>query len=220
MSTGFELVPLALAAAAVTAAVAARRNTVANKPVWSVDTIIGDESLLAETLAVLGADHGRNGPLRYGEVRGRPVAFSTAESGHYVAHLDGTLAHHEALLLVGVIDAEYRRRVQARTLATIMERAPRNGLQASVSRGDPDGTVVVSLQTPNRGASVTVGLWATGVVTGQTQGLTGDACLPYEALMEQLADARTIRSWYTADYQQQPQAQEFWQVPVVETELE
>ncbi|MEU9824111.1 DUF2997 domain-containing protein [Micromonospora chersina] len=39
-----------------------------------------------------------------------------------------------------------------------------------------------------------------GLVSAETQGLIGDACLDYIAILEDLLDARTIESAYTADY--------------------
>nr|WP_204343026.1 DUF2997 domain-containing protein [Micromonospora terminaliae] len=39
-----------------------------------------------------------------------------------------------------------------------------------------------------------------GLVSAETQGLIGDACLDYIAILEDLLDARTVESAYTADY--------------------
>ncbi|WP_405113097.1 DUF2997 domain-containing protein [Micromonospora sp. NBC_01405] len=38
-----------------------------------------------------------------------------------------------------------------------------------------------------------------GSVSAETQGLLGESCLDYVAVLEDLLDARTVRSAYTAD---------------------
>jgi hypothetical protein len=198
MSTGFELIPLAIAATVIAAL--KRRKTADNAPVWSVEMPIRDESLLAETLAALGTDRGRSGELRYGIVDAQAIAFSFSPAGHVVAHVDGSLAEPAALRLVHAIDAEYRRQVQQRVLTNVLQRAPQLDLQATVLREEPDGTVVVQLQTPRPGQIVELGLTSGGLITGQTHGIKGDSCLFYGQLMEELADAQTVRSWYTREY--------------------
>lgn len=45
---------------------------------------------------------------------------------------------------------------------------------------------------------VTVG--PDGLVSAETQGLLGPACLDYIAVLEDLLDATTVESAYTADY--------------------
>jgi hypothetical protein len=217
MSTGSELIPIALAAWIVAAL--ARRTTVANKQVWSIETPIRDESLLAATLAALGSDHGRDGPLRYGTAAGRAVAFSWSQAGNAVAHVEGDVAEPDALRLVAAIESEYRRRVQEQVLATLLERAPGERFHAVVQRRDPDGTVVVRLQAETPGQSVELDLLANGTVKAETRGIKGDACLPYGQLVEQLTDSETIRSWYTAEYRQHA-GEVSWRALAVESELE
>ncbi|MEU4481712.1 DUF2997 domain-containing protein [Micromonospora sp. NPDC023966] len=39
-----------------------------------------------------------------------------------------------------------------------------------------------------------------GLVSAETKGLVGDTCLDYIAILEDLLDARTVESAYTADY--------------------
>ncbi|MET8312324.1 DUF2997 domain-containing protein [Micromonospora sp. NPDC005173] len=39
-----------------------------------------------------------------------------------------------------------------------------------------------------------------GVVSAETKGMVGSGCLDYVAILEDLLDARTIESAYTADY--------------------
>lgn len=39
-----------------------------------------------------------------------------------------------------------------------------------------------------------------GVVSAETKGMVGSGCLDYIAILEDLLDARTIESAYTADY--------------------
>jgi hypothetical protein len=41
-----------------------------------------------------------------------------------------------------------------------------------------------------------------GTVSAETVGLTGAACLDYIAVLEDLLDARTVHSAYTAEYEQ------------------
>jgi hypothetical protein len=41
-----------------------------------------------------------------------------------------------------------------------------------------------------------------GTVSAETMGLTGAACLDYIAVLEDLLDARTVHSAYTAEYEQ------------------
>ncbi len=217
MSTGFELIPIALAASIVAAL--AHRTTISNKQVWSIETAMREESLLAETLAAVGSDHGRDGPLRYGTAGGRAVAFSWTPEGNAVAFVEGDAVEPDAVRLVATIEAEYRRRVQEQVLATLLERAPRAQLQAVVQRRDPDGTVIVRLQAETPGQSIELGLLANGTVTGETRGIKGDACLPYGQLVEQLTDSETVRSWYTAEYRQHGDELS-WQAITVESELE
>jgi hypothetical protein len=39
-----------------------------------------------------------------------------------------------------------------------------------------------------------------GVVSAETKGVVGDRCLDYIAVLEDLLQARTVESTYTADY--------------------
>ncbi len=39
-----------------------------------------------------------------------------------------------------------------------------------------------------------------GTITAETSGLTGDACVPFAAVLEDLCDATAVQSEYTADY--------------------
>ncbi|GAA3232366.1 DUF2997 domain-containing protein [Dactylosporangium siamense] len=41
---------------------------------------------------------------------------------------------------------------------------------------------------------------ADGQISAKTEGLLGEACLDYIAVLEDLLDARTVDSAYTADY--------------------
>ncbi|MDG4785621.1 DUF2997 domain-containing protein [Micromonospora sp. WMMD1102] len=41
-----------------------------------------------------------------------------------------------------------------------------------------------------------------GTVSAETVGLTGAACLDYIGILEDLLEARTVRSAYTAEYDQ------------------
>jgi len=218
MSTGFELLPWAIALAI--GAASARRGTLANRPVWTLDTAMRDEAILAESLAAVGRDHGRTGTIRYGTVRGRALAFSWSEQGAFTAHVDGALAQQEGVDLVRQVEADYRRRVQSRTVTAVAKGAPGGGLDVVDQRREPDGTVVIQLQSRDRGGGVSVGVTPQGQVTGATHGFKGDACLPYEPLLESLAVSRTIRSWYTAEYDEQQQAGSYGYQQTRESESE
>ena len=201
-------------------AAAARRGTLNNTQVWTVDTIMRDEGLLAAALGVVGQDHGRQGPVRYGAVYGHAVAFSWGDDSRLVAHVDGSVPEPESRRLVHAVETAYRRLVQQRTVESVTRQAPDNRLTVAGSHREPDGTMVLLLSSggaPDQ--DVSVGVRTNGTVAGETHGFKGDSCLAYEPLLEHLTAARTVRSWYTAEYwQQEPQA--YGQQSTVESEWE
>jgi hypothetical protein len=48
---------------------------------------------------------------------------------------------------------------------------------------------------------IVVSVAADGTVSAHTEGLTGAACLDYIAVLEDLLQAQTVHSAYTAEYQ-------------------
>jgi hypothetical protein len=53
---------------------------------------------------------------------------------------------------------------------------------------------------PADGAKIMVTVTAEGLVSAETRGITGEGCLDYIAVLEDLLAARTVDSAYTSDF--------------------
>jgi len=145
MSTGIELIPVALAIGAAAAAARARGGDVvasASRETRELPTRFADESLLMEALGQTATE--RDGVV-HGVVDGVPIAFTTDDSGAYVAHFRPE-APGRAAGALRTLDGVYGRLVQRDARSRVLASAPRYGLPVEDEHVEEDGTIVLTLQ--------------------------------------------------------------------------
>jgi len=152
MSTGLELLPLALAIGAAVAAVRKRRSASPASPiVVTLGTRMRDGVLLSRALDVVGRDFGEQDGVRHGSIQGMAVAFTVDTDGTFEAHFDATLPSDQAQALVAQLDEQYARLVQQQVYEKLLERAPAAGLVFESERVEEDDSIVVTLLVGEEG---------------------------------------------------------------------
>lgn len=147
MSTGMELVPLALAVGAAVAAASRKSSATPAQSVLSLGTRMRDDALLREALETAGACYGDRDGTVYGSIEGTAVAFTRAAGGTFEAHFDASVAEDDGVRLVSGLDDEYARLVQGRAYERVVERAPDFGLEFESEELEGED-IVVTLRVP------------------------------------------------------------------------
>ncbi|MFJ9966606.1 hypothetical protein [Streptomyces avermitilis] len=213
MSTGLELLPLALAAGAVVAAVhrheARSKAATGAQPIVSVDTRLRDEALLGQALASLGADEGWQGGYRYGRIGGAAVAFARSGQSTFTAFFDPGVSAETASALVRRLDAEYCAALRDRLVQGITARSRAQGLVASPPRPAPHGGYLVTVSERD-GSGVELALADAGTVSAKTFGVRGAACLSWVPRVEALFEGRVLQSHYTQDFHTTESQDDAW----------
>jgi hypothetical protein len=146
MSTGLELIPVALAIGAV---VARRRRAattvgVERQPeVVALETRFRDDALLLEALG--SGARVRDGTL-HGVLGRIPVALARDSDGTYLAYFHGDLPVPEAEDAVRELDAAYGKLVQREVRRRVLDQAPTQGLVFEQETIEADGSIVLTLQ--------------------------------------------------------------------------
>ena len=150
MSTGMELVPLALAIGAVAAGAKMASSqagsggvSAAPRQVRSMPTRFRDNALVLEALGEGAVE--RDGTL-HGAVDRVPVALAPDADGIYVAYFHGDLSGAEAESTVRKLDGVYGGLVQRDVRRRVLEQAPAHGLAVEDERVEEDGSIVLTLQ--------------------------------------------------------------------------
>jgi hypothetical protein len=198
MSTGLELVPLALAAGVAVAAVR-RRSGTRRESILAVDTRLRDESLLVEALRRCGSYTGAIEAAQHGVIGGTEIALSPAADGTWSALFEGSVPAETAQSATLTLDAAYCAVLAERLTDELRDRAQALGLSVSEPRPGPDGGRVVSI-TAGSGEGAVLGIGDGASLTATTFGSTGEACLPWIATVEHCGAARTVSSTYTPDF--------------------
>ncbi|MEU6536797.1 hypothetical protein [Streptomyces sp. NPDC047000] len=212
MSTGLELLPLALAAGAIVAAVRhheARSGIKAAAPIVCVDTRLRDEALLGRALAAVGADEGGHGGYHYGRIGGAAVAFARSGQSTFTAFFDPGVDAESAAHLVRQLDAAYCAALRDRLTEAIVARCRAQGLAVSPPRPAPQGGHLVTV-TEHDGSGVELTLADTGTVSAKTFGVHGTACLSWAPRAEELTEGRVLHAHYTQDYYTVESAEDAW----------
>lgn len=140
MSTGLELIPIALALGVY---IAVRRSSEPGPPeVRTLLTRLRDEQLLDEALAAVGAPVDLGDGRRYAEIDGTLIAFSRSADGVFAASFDTDVSEAAATATLARVDDEYTRLVQARTYERVRDRAASMGLAFESERWEDDDVVV------------------------------------------------------------------------------
>jgi hypothetical protein len=148
MSTGMELIPLALAIGAAATAwnrLSEHRDVgqTTDRTLRQLPTRFRDEALVLEALGDGAVE--RDGTL-HGVVAGVPLALTTNDEGTYVAHFHGDLPAAEAVAVVRTLDEIYGGLVQRDVRERVLARAPAHGLTFEHETVDDDGSIVLTLQ--------------------------------------------------------------------------
>lgn len=151
MSTGLELIPLALAAASAAGLVGARahraeRRAAAAAAVRTLPTRWRDEGLLVAGLARLGAAPEQHDGAWAGSVSGVGLALTRREDGVYDAHFDARTPVGQAQGLLDALDRAYCVELQRQVRDRVLSHAPQRGMTVVEEHQEDDGTLVLTLE--------------------------------------------------------------------------
>jgi hypothetical protein len=148
VSTGLELVPIALAAGTVLAARRARIRpaTAASARALSMPTRLRDSDLLRRALARAGEDCGEVDGVRAGTVGGLALALTRGHDGSFDAHFEPGTDQERAERALRTLDTAYCRELQADVYTRVLATAPGFGLSVTEESQESDGTLVVTLE--------------------------------------------------------------------------
>jgi Protein of unknown function (DUF2997) len=215
MSTGLELMPLALALIAAKAAgtavavgtsgalAAALGGTGTNAPaVHAVPTRMRDGRRLAQALATVGTPVDGGSSVLMANVSGAIVAFGQAPDGTYTAAALASLPTAALRQAAARVEAAYVGQVRTDVLGRIQRAAAVHGMDAGPVRQEADGSWVITLRQP--ATLLLQGFHARlrpdGSIHAETFGLKGTECLPYVELLPRITNAEVVDSRFTADY--------------------
>jgi hypothetical protein len=153
VSTGLELIPLALAVAGVAGAVGRhsqrreqRAAAATRAAVLTLGTRLRDERLLVAGLARLGAQPEQQDGVWAGSLGGTGIALTTRPDGSYDAHFDAQTPPSHAHQLLAALDAAYCAELQAHLRGRVHLEAPQRGMAVVEEYQEEDGTVVLTLE--------------------------------------------------------------------------
>lgn len=150
MSTGLELIPIAMAIGAVVAARKASHgslNVTSEMPVQTLSSRMRDEKLLRSAVDSLGEVFGTKDGAIFASAEGRAVVFTRADDGTFDVHLERALALEEAQDVVRRLDVAYGLCVQQQVYERVTAHASEFGLELESERIDTeDDTIVVTLR--------------------------------------------------------------------------
>jgi hypothetical protein len=140
LSTGLELIPIALALGVYAAS---RRPPEPGPPeVRTLLTRLRDERLLDAALSAVGSPVDVGDGRRYAEVDGTLIAFSQGADGVFMASFDTDVSEAAASATLTSIDDEYTRLLQAQTYDRVRDRSALEGLAFESERWEGDDVVV------------------------------------------------------------------------------
>ena len=140
MSTGLELIPIALALGGI--AVAASAKETGRPEVRTMHTRLRDEQLLDGALPAVGTPVDLGDGNRYAEIDGVLVAFSRRQDGVITATFDTDVGEADARATLARIDDEYTRLLQARTYERVLDQAAGEGLAVESERWEGEDVVL------------------------------------------------------------------------------
>lgn len=155
MSTGLELIPLALAAAGAAGWIGTRAQRSERRAataltsataVLTLPTRWRDEEILVAGLRRLGADPEQRDGVWAGSVIGVGVALTRRDDGVYDAHFDARTPVGRAQAVVETLDEAYCVELQYRLRGRVLAEAPRRGMTLVEEHEEDDGTVVLTLE--------------------------------------------------------------------------
>jgi hypothetical protein len=140
MSTGLELIPIALALGGI--AIAASPKETGRPEVRTMHTRLRDERLLDEALPAVGSPVDLGDGNRYAEIDGVLVAFSRRQDGVFTATFDTDVSEADARAALARIDDEYTRLLQVRTYERVLDHAAGEGLAVESERWEGEDVVL------------------------------------------------------------------------------
>jgi Protein of unknown function (DUF2997) len=208
MSTGLEIIPAALVIGAVVArrrlrSAATRRAAGEEAEVLELETRFNEQSLILEALGENAVE--RNGVV-HGEVGDVPIALALdTEDGLFVAYFHADLPPEEAEEALRSLDRAYAALSNRDVRERVIEGAPEGGFVLEQETVEDDGSIVLSLRV-EEDATVRIRNRADGTVEAVTEGLKGDACLPYIDRIAELTGGTVVDSYYTDEYHEKVRA--------------
>lgn len=150
MSTGVELVPIALAIGAVVAARrrdrGSLRSSIDSVRVQTFSSRMRDPELLtAAVQAAGGRILGARDGMLYGALSGTPLVFAPDLDGVFDVHIDAKIPEAEALGLVAAVDRSYGAQVQQKTYLHVTDYVGEHGLAVESEYVDDDDSIVLTL---------------------------------------------------------------------------
>jgi hypothetical protein len=153
MSTGLELIPLALAAAGAAGLIGAKAHRAERRGALGSATAVAsfatrwrDEQLLVAGLSRLGAGPEQRQGAWAGSIGGLGVAFTRRADGVYDAHFDARTPATQARAVLDTIDRAYCVELQTQLRRQVLSEAPRHNMTLVDEYEDADGTVVLTLE--------------------------------------------------------------------------
>lgn len=198
MSTGLELLPLALAASTAIALLS-RRAGAGRLPLTAVATRLREEEPAIAALARCGTHRGAIHGLPHGDVDGTEVALTREADGTLSLLFDETVDETVARAVTLRLDQAYCAVLQERLVAELRARAGSLGYSVGDPTPGPGGGRMVSIVADD-GAGATIGFRSDGSVSATTFGTVGTDCLPWIPVVEELTDSATSASSYTDDF--------------------
>jgi hypothetical protein len=152
VSTGLELIPLALAAAGAAGLIGARAQrserlaAVTATAVLTMPTRWRDEEIVIAGLRRLGTDPEQRDGVWAGSLMGVGIALTRRADGGYDAHFDAGTPVGHAQALIDTLDQAYCVELQYRLRGRILAEAPRRNMTLVEEYEEKDGTVVLTLE--------------------------------------------------------------------------
>ena len=150
MSTGLELIPLALAIGVAVSERRKARTAVAVRspaPLYAMETRIRDGELLTRALERLGSTTSVTDGTVTTMVENIEATFAMpAESDVYDAHFEESVPEERARDLVLRLDEIYQRVVQESVREKVLQRADEHGLVVRSETVEEDGSMLLTLE--------------------------------------------------------------------------
>jgi Protein of unknown function (DUF2997) len=208
MSTGLEIIPAALVIGAVVArrrlkSEAARAKAGEQANVLELETRFNEQALIIEALGGNAVE--RNGVL-HGEVGDVPIALTLdTDDRLFVAYFHADLPPEAAEEALRSLDRAYVELSNRDVRERVIDGAPDSGFVFEEQTVEGDGSVVLSLRVEDE-ATVRIRNRADGTVEAVTEGLKGDACLPYIDRIAELTGGTVVDSYFTDEYHEKVRA--------------
>jgi Protein of unknown function (DUF2997) len=136
-----------------------------------------------------------------------PIALALdTEDGLFVAYFHADLPPEEAEEALRSLDRAYASLSNREVRERVLEGAPDGGFVLEEETVEDDGSIVLSLRV-DKDATVRIHNRADGTVEAVTQGLKGDACLPYIDRIAELTGGTVVDSYWTDESGKKGRAQ-------------